>query len=80
MKGSGNIEGKVFPEHIRLFLSIPPKMGISGFMGYQEGKSGLMIFQRFGDMNFAYRNREIWREGYCADTVGKTQRRYKKMH
>lgn len=32
---------------------------------------GLMIFQRFGNMKFAYRNREFWCKGYYVDTVGK---------
>lgn len=33
------IEGKVCPDHIHLLLSIPPKMSISGFMGYlKSGK------------------------------------------
>ncbi len=30
-----------------------------------------MIFQRFGNMKFAYRNREFWCKGYYVDTVGK---------
>ena len=30
-----------------------------------------MIFQRFGNMKFAYRNREFWWKGYYVDTVGK---------
>ncbi len=45
-------------------LSIPPKMSVSGFMGYLKGKSSLMIFQKFGNMKFAYRNREFWCKGY----------------
>ena len=54
-----------------LLVSIPPKMSISGFMGYLKGKSSLMIFQRFGNMKFAYRNREFWCKGYYVDTTGK---------
>ena len=46
-------------------------MSVSGFMGYLKGKSSLMIFQKFGNMKFAYRNREFWCKGYYADTVGK---------
>ena len=49
----------------------PPKMSVSGFMGYLKGKSSLMIFQKFGNMKFAYRNREFWCKGYYVDTVGK---------
>ena len=30
-----------------------------------------MIFQRFGNMKFADRNREFWCKGYYVDTVGK---------
>ena len=46
-------------------------MSVSGFMGFLKGKSNLMIFQRFGNMKFAYRNREFWCRGYYVDTVGK---------
>ena len=30
-----------------------------------------MIFQKYGNMKFAYRNREFWCKGYYVDTVGK---------
>ena len=76
-KGVEIIEGEVCPDHIHLLLSIPPKMSVSGFMGYLKGKSSLMIFQRFGDMKFAYRNRELWCKGYYVDTVGKNTKAIK---
>ena len=65
------IEGEVRPDHIHLLVSIPPKMSVSSFMGYLKGKSSLLIFQRFGNMKFAYRNREFWCKGYYVDTTGK---------
>ena len=46
-------------------------MFVSSFVGYLKGKSSLMLFQRFGNMKFAYRNREFWCKGYYVDTVGK---------
>ena len=70
-KGVEIIEGEVCPDHVHLLLSIPPKMSVSYFVGYLKGKSSLMIFQRFGNMKFAYRNREFWCKGYYVDTVGK---------
>ena len=70
-KGVEIIEGEICPDHIHLLVSIPPKMSISGFMGYLKGKSSLMIFQKWGNMKFAYRNREFWCKGYYVDTVGK---------
>ena len=30
-----------------------------------------MIFQKYGNMKFAYPNREFWCKGYYVDTVGK---------
>ena len=70
-KGVEIIEGEVCPDHIHLLLSIPPKFSVSGFMGYLKGKSSLMIFQKWGNMKFAYRNREFWCRGYYVDTTGK---------
>ena len=64
-KGVEIIEGEVCPDHVHLLLSIPPKMSVSYFVGYLKGKSSLMMFQRFGNMKFAYR------KGYYVDTVGK---------
>ena len=58
-KGVEIIEGEICPDHIHLLLSIPPKISISSFMGYLKGKSSLMILQKYGNMKFAYRNREF---------------------
>lgn len=71
------IEGEICEDYIHLLLSIPPKLSVSGFMGYLKGKSSLMIFQRFGNMKFAYRNREFWCRGYYVDTVGKNTKMIK---
>ncbi len=70
-KGVEIIEGHLMPDYIHMLVSIPPKISVSSFMGYLKGKSSLMMFQRFGNMKFAYRNREFWCKGYYVDTVGK---------
>ena len=70
-KGVEIIEGEVCPDHIHLLLSIPPKISVSSFMGYLKGKSSLMIFQKYGNMKFAYRKREFWCRGYYVYTTGK---------
>ena len=46
-------------------------------MGYLNGKNSLMIFQKYGNMKFAYRNREFWCKGYYVDTVGKNTKTIK---
>ena len=65
------IEAEACPDHIHMLVSIPPKMSVSVFMGYLKGKSATIIFQKWGNMKFAYRNREFWCKGYYVDTVGK---------
>ena len=65
------IAAEACSDHIHMLVSIPPKMSVSGFMGYLKGKSSLMIFQKYGNMKFAYRNREFWCRGYYVDTTGK---------
>ena len=32
-----------------------------------------MIYERWGNMKFKYRNREFWCKGYYVDTVGKNK-------
>ena len=70
-KGVGIVEAEVCPDHIHMLLMIPPKMSVSGVVGYLKGKSSLMIYERFGELKFKYRNREFWCRGYFVDTTGK---------
>ena len=72
-KGVTILEAECCPDHVHMLLEIPPKMGVSGFMGYLKGKSSLMLYERFGDLKFKYRNREFWCRGYYVDTVGKNK-------
>ena len=58
-----------------MFLEIPSKMSVSGFMGYLKGKSSLMIFEKWSNIKYKYRNREFWCRGYYVDTVGKDAKR-----
>ena len=57
------IEAEACPDHIHLFVEIPPKLSISGFMGYLKGKSSTMLYEQFGELKYKYRNREFWCRG-----------------
>ena len=65
------------PDHVDLLLSIPPKTSIASFMGYLKGKSALLIYQKRGNMKFAYQNRAFWCKGYYVDTAGKNTKAIK---
>ena len=68
-KGVRLLEGEVCPDHV--LVEIPPKMSVSGFMGYLKGKSSTMLYEKFGELKYKYRSREFWCRGYYVDTVGK---------
>ena len=67
------VEAEVCPDHIHMLVEIPQKKSVSGFVGYLKGKSSLIIYQRWGNLKFKYRNREFWCRGYYVDTVGKNK-------
>ena len=70
-KGVNIITAEVCPDHIHMLVEIPPKMSISSFMGFLKGKSSVVIYERWGNLKFKYRNREFWCRGYYVDTAGK---------
>ncbi|AND85547.1 IS200/IS605 family transposase [Clostridium tyrobutyricum] len=73
-KGVEIIEANACEDHIHMLLSIPPKISVSGFMGFLKGKSSLMIFERFSNLKYKYGNRHFWCRGYYVDTVGKNKK------
>ena len=74
-KGVNILEAEACPDHIHLFVEIPPKMAASSFMGCLKGKSSSMIYEQFGELKYRYRNRSFWCRGYYVDTVGKNANR-----
>ncbi len=74
-KGITIVEAEICPDHIHMLLEIPPKIAVSSFMGYLKGKSSLMLYEKFPDLRFKYRNREFWCRGYYVDTVGKNAKK-----
>ena len=70
-KGIEIIEAAAMPDHIHLYVSIPPKYSVSEIVGYLKGKSSLMIFDRHANLKYKYGNRHFWCRGYYVDTVGR---------
>ena len=74
-KGIEILEAAAMPDHIHLYVKIPPKYSVSEVMGYLKGKSSLMIYEQFGNLKYKYRGREFWCRGYYVDTVGKNKQK-----
>ncbi len=73
-KGVEIIEAEASKNHIHMLVSIPPKLGVSSFVGYLKGKSSLMIFDRHANLKYRYGNRKFWCKGFYVDTAGRNKK------
>ena len=73
-KGVEIIEAAAMPDHIHLYVAIPPKYSVSEIMGYLKGKSSLMIYEKYANLKYKYGNRHFWCRGYYVSTVGRNRR------
>ena len=53
-----------------MYVSIPPKLSVSSFMGYLKVKSTLIIFERHANLKYKYGNRTFLCRGFYVSTVG----------
>ena len=74
-KGITIIEAEVCPDHIHALIEISPKYSVSSVMGFLKGKSSLMIYSKWANMQYQYRNREFWCRGYYMDTVRRDKKK-----
>ena len=74
-KGVEIHEAEACKDHIHMLVSIPPKYSVSQIMGYLKGKSSLMLYEKFPEPKYKYRNREFWCRGYYVDTAGKNAKK-----
>ena len=72
-----NNRAAAMPDHIHLYVTIPPKYSVSEVVGYLKGKSSLMIFDRHANLKYKYGNRHFWCRGYYVDTVGRNEKTIK---
>ena len=68
-KGVEIIAGAVCQDHVHLCVAIPPKYSISRFVGYLKGKSTLMIYDRYPNLQSKW-DKAFWARGYYVATVG----------
>lgn len=76
-KGINIIEAEVCIDHFHMLVEIPPKMSVSGFMGYLKGKRSQIVYEKWSNLRFKYRGRAFWCRGYYVDTVGKNTKKIK---
>ena len=63
------IKAATLPDHVHMYVSIPPKMSVSKVVGRIKGKSSLMLFDRHPEYRDRY-SRRFWARGYYCETIG----------
>ena len=69
LKGVTIIKAATLPDHVHMYVSIPPKESVAKIVGRIKGKSSLMLFDRHPEYRDRY-GRHFWARGYYCETVG----------
>lgn len=68
------IEAHACIDHIHMYVSIPPKLSVSSFVGFLKGKSARILFERHANLKYKYGQRHFWCRGFYVDTVGRNEK------
>ena len=69
MGGMTIIKAATLPDHVHMYVSIPPKESVSKVVGRIKGNSVLMIFNRHPEYQVSF-DHHFWARGFCCGTVG----------
>ena len=69
MEGVEIIKAATLPDHVHMYVSIPPKESVAKVVGRIKGKSSLMLFDRHPEYRERH-NRHFWARGYYCETIG----------
>jgi len=67
------LEGHLCPDHVHIYISIPPKYAVSQVVGYIKGKSAIHIARTFGGRTRNFVGESFWARGYFVSTVGRDE-------
>jgi len=72
-KESRLLEGHLMPDHVHMFLSIPPKYAVSEVVGYIKGKSAIHLARVYCERKQNFTGQHFWARGYFVSTVGRDE-------
>jgi putative transposase len=73
-KESESLEGSLRPDHVHIYLSIPPKYAVCQVVGFIKGKSAIHIARTYGGRARNFAGQHFWARGYFASTVGRDEK------
>ena len=73
-KESEILEGSLRPDHVHVYVSIPPKYAVCNVVGFMKGKSAIHIARTYGGRARNFTGENFWARGYFASTVGRDEK------
>ena len=67
------LEGHLCPDHVHMYVAIPPKYSVSQVVGFIKGKSAIHIARNFGERRRNFVGQSFWARGYFVSTVGRDE-------
>ena len=65
------IEMNIQIDHVHMYISIPPKISVSDFLGILKGKTAIKMFKSYPNLKKKpYWGNHFWSRGYFINTVG----------
>ena len=67
------LEGHLCPDHVHVYIAIPPKFAVAQVVGYIKGKSAIHIARTVNGRTRNFTGENFWARGYFASTVGRDE-------
>ena len=72
-KESRILEGHLMPDHVHMFIAIPPKYAVSQVIGFIKGKRAIPLARVYGERKRNFVGQHFWARGYFVSTVGRDE-------
>lgn len=64
------LKGKIMPDHVHIFASIPPYISVSKVVQNMKGRSSRILQQEYQELRKEYWGRHFWGIGFFSATSG----------
>src|SRR5262245_37673093 len=73
-KGCQVEDGHLRPDHVHLWVSIPPRYAVAASVGYLKGKSAIHSARTYRGKERNFTGEHLWARSYSVSTVGADER------
>ena len=67
------LQGHVAPDHVHVYIAIPPKYSVAQVIGFIKGKSAIHLARVYGEQKRNFVGQHFWARGFFVSTVGRDE-------